>query len=70
MELVLGIDLGTSYFKFGVFDRSGELRGLTRIAVETNNGDGLLCELPTQRFWAPTPIEKMSTDVGSPNIKS
>ena len=51
MELVLGIDLGTSYFKLGVFDRSGELRGLTRVAVETNNGDGLLCELPTQRFW-------------------
>ena len=51
MELVLGIDLGTSYFKHGVFDRSGELRGLTRVAVETNNGDGLLCELPTQRFW-------------------
>ena len=51
MELVLGIDLGTSYFKLGVFDRSGELRGLTRVAVETNNGDGSLCELPIDRFW-------------------
>jgi sugar (pentulose or hexulose) kinase len=33
MEYVLGIDLGTSYFKIGIIDTSGKLRGLGRIAV-------------------------------------
>ena len=51
MELVLGIDLGTSYFKLGVFDRSGKLHGLGRVPVKTDNVDGTRCELPAERFW-------------------
>ena len=51
MELVLGIDLGTSFFKLGLFDRNGKLRGLGRVAVKTDNIDGARCELPAERFW-------------------
>ena len=36
MEYILGIDLGTSYFKLGLFDKDGNLRGLGRVAVEKN----------------------------------
>ena len=40
MDLLLGIDLGTSYFKLALFDRSLVLRGLGRIAVPTReDGD-------------------------------
>ncbi|MCD4825431.1 MAG: hypothetical protein K8S55_12610 [Phycisphaerae bacterium] len=52
MELILGIDLGTSYFKLGLFDRAGKLHGLGKVPVQTDNGDGSLCELPVERFWA------------------
>lgn len=52
MEIVLGVDLGTSYFKLGLFDCDGKLHGLGRVAVETDKGDGTRCELPTERFWA------------------
>ena len=52
MELVLGIDLGTSYFKLGLFDRDGQLRGLGRVAVEAETEPGGRCELPVERFWA------------------
>ena len=52
MDVVLGIDLGTSYFKLGLFDRDGELRGLGRVPVEAETGDGTRCELPVGRFWA------------------
>ena len=52
MQLVLGIDLGTSYFKLGLFDREGELRGLGRVAVAPDVGDGSRCELPVERFWS------------------
>jgi sugar (pentulose or hexulose) kinase len=49
--LVLGIDLGTSYFKAGLFDRSGRLRGLGRAEVLKDvTADGR-CELPVERFW-------------------
>jgi len=51
MDLVLGIDLGTSYFKLGLFDRRGELRGLGRSPVRVAAGDGALCELPVEAFW-------------------
>ena len=51
MRFVLGIDLGTSYFKLGLFNKLGHLQGLGRVAVQTNKGDGSLCELPTDRFW-------------------
>ena len=49
-SLVLGIDLGTSYFKLGLFDREGALCGLGRVPVGKETGDGR-CELPVERFW-------------------
>ncbi len=50
-EWVVGIDLGTTYFKIGLFDRDGRLTGLGRVAVETDGGsNGLKCELPIKRF--------------------
>jgi len=33
MRLLLGLDLGTSYFKVGLFSPEGELRGLGRVRV-------------------------------------
>ena len=52
MELFLGIDLGTSYFKAGLFDTNGVLRGLGRKFVEKDTGDGVKCELPVDYFWS------------------
>ena len=52
MELFLGIDLGTSYFKAGLFDTNGKLRGLGRKFVEKDTGDGDKCELPVDYFWS------------------
>ncbi|MGI8783868.1 MAG: FGGY-family carbohydrate kinase [Acidobacteriota bacterium] len=51
MEVVLGIDLGTSYFKLALVDRAGTLRGLGRVFVPKDEGDGTRCELPVERFW-------------------
>jgi len=51
MKFVLGIDLGTSYFKLGLFNKDGNLCGLGRAAVDSDAGDSSLCELPTERFW-------------------
>ena len=51
MRLVLGIDLGTSYFKLAVFDETGRLRGLARLAVPKQTGDAGRCELPVVDFW-------------------
>lgn len=51
MGFYLGIDLGTSYFKAGVFDRQGNLVGLGRCAV-TKQMDGVICELPVADFWS------------------
>jgi len=51
MDLVLGIDLGTSYFKLGLFDRAGQLRGLGRVLVEKNTEQGR-CELAVDSFWS------------------
>ncbi len=51
MEVVLGIDLGTSYFKFGIFDRTGRLLGLGRVAPEIYRNDRNRRELPVERFW-------------------
>ena len=50
MKYILGIDLGTSYFKFGIFDQELNLKGLGRIAVQTDTGKGDLCELLSERF--------------------
>ncbi|NLP11619.1 hypothetical protein GX408_14575 [bacterium] len=51
MDLVLGVDLGTSYFKLGLFDAQGRLCGLSRAKVTKDNGDGTRAELPVDRFW-------------------
>ncbi|MBN2456649.1 MAG: hypothetical protein JXB29_08980 [Sedimentisphaerales bacterium] len=51
MELVLGIDLGTSYFKLGLFDRTGKQCGLGRVFVPKDTPDKNRSELPTDRFW-------------------
>ena len=50
MRYILGIDLGTSYFKFGIYDENLSLKGLSRVAVKTNKGDGNLCQLAAERF--------------------
>ncbi len=50
MKYILGIDLGTSYFKFGLFDEILELKGLGRVKVEKDTGNGELCEVPVGRF--------------------
>ena len=51
MALLLGIDLGTSYFKVGLFDPAGALRGLGRVRVETLSPAPGRCELPVEVFW-------------------
>jgi len=51
MGYYLGIDLGTSYFKAGVFDENGKLKGLGRQVVRKRTGDGTICELPISLFW-------------------
>ncbi len=50
MKYILGIDLGTSYFKFGLYDENLNLKGLGRVTVEKDTGSGDLCELPSERF--------------------
>ncbi len=50
-QLVLGIDLGTSYFKAGLFDRQGHLRGLGRVQVQTDSPGSGQYDLPVERFW-------------------
>ena len=52
MSLLLGIDLGTSYFKVGLFDPAGTLRGLGRVRVETLSPAPGRRELPVATFWA------------------
>lgn len=50
-NLFLGIDLGTSYFKLGLFDPSLGLRGLGRVAVP-NTGDRVTTsEVTADDFW-------------------
>lgn len=51
MELLLGIDFGTSYFKIGLFDRSGSLLGLARLKVEISSRHAGWAELETGKFW-------------------
>ena len=46
----LGIDLGTSYFKAGIFDETGHLKGLGRQFVHKIS-DEIFCELPLDIFW-------------------
>jgi len=49
MDVVLGIDLGTSYFKLGLFDREGKLCGLGRCFVPIQSA-GTRQELPVEDF--------------------
>jgi len=51
MNLLLGIDLGTSYFKVGLFDQAGTLKGLGRVAVPKQTPARGRCELPVEDFW-------------------
>lgn len=51
MSYFLGIDLGTSYFKAGVFDEDGNLLGMGRRFVEKNSPNGDTCELLVAVFW-------------------
>lgn len=51
MGFYLGIDLGTSYFKAGIFDEQGNLAGLGRCLVIKQTDDGKICELPIADFW-------------------
>ena len=51
MGFYLGIDLGTSYFKAGIFDEQGTLAGLGRCFVDKQTDDGGICELPIADFW-------------------
>lgn len=50
MRFFLGIDLGTSYFKVGLFDEHGKLHGLGRRAL-LKNSDGAVCEVEIPVFW-------------------
>ncbi|MCX6950607.1 MAG: FGGY-family carbohydrate kinase, partial [Verrucomicrobia bacterium] len=52
MTLLLGIDLGTSYFKVGLFDVAGTLRGLAREPVNKTVPAPGRCELAVEDFWA------------------
>jgi sugar (pentulose or hexulose) kinase len=49
--LVLGIDLGTTYFKAALYSRDGRLRGLGRAEVTKVTGEEGICELPPEHFW-------------------
>ena len=51
MSLLLGIDLGTSYFKVGLFDDAGQLKGLGRVAVPKTAPAPGQCELAVEDFW-------------------
>lgn len=51
MGFYLGIDLGTSYFKAGIFDEQGTLVGLGRCFVDKQTEEGEICELPIADFW-------------------
>jgi sugar (pentulose or hexulose) kinase len=52
MPLLLGIDLGTSYFKVGLFECDGTLKGLGRVRVDKDSPQVGWLELPVDRFWA------------------
>lgn len=51
MKLLLGIDLGTSYFKLGLFDSVGVLKGLGRVAVDPETPAPGRFELSVAAFW-------------------
>jgi sugar (pentulose or hexulose) kinase len=51
MRYLLGIDLGTSYFKAAIFDGNGQMLGLGREAVDKVENRPGQCELPLESFW-------------------
>ncbi len=51
MSLLLGIDLGTSYFKVGLFDEAGSIRGLGRVAVDKVTPAAGWFEQSVEDFW-------------------
>lgn len=51
MRLLLGIDLGTSYFKVGLFEADGTLRGLARVGVRKSSPHPGWSELAIETFW-------------------
>ena len=52
MALLLGIDLGTSYLKAGVFESDGKLRGLGRVALGAVQPAPDRMEVAVADFWA------------------
>jgi xylulokinase len=50
--VILGVDLGTSYFKLALFDHQGELVGLATVGVDKDMGDGSRCEVASEQFWS------------------
>ena len=50
MNYLLGIDLGTSYFKFGVYGRDSTLKGLVRLPLVKDTDSEGTCEVPVKRF--------------------
>lgn len=67
MSRFLGIDLGTTYFKAGIWDDSGRQCGLGRAPVPKNTGGGR-CELPVEDFWKAirTAVTEALADAGIP----
>jgi sugar (pentulose or hexulose) kinase len=51
MTCVLVIDLGTSYFKAGLFDAEGIMRALARVAAPKSEPASGRCEMPVEEFW-------------------
>jgi sugar (pentulose or hexulose) kinase len=51
MKVVLGVDLGTTYFKCGIIDNTGNLTGLGRVAVPSRSPDRRRCELDVDDFY-------------------
>lgn len=51
MPLLLGMDLGSTYLKAGVFDEAGRLRGLGRCHVAARSDGGVQRECDLSVFW-------------------
>ena len=67
MSRYLGIDLGTTYFKAGVYDGEGRLCGLGRESVPKVSEDDR-CELPVSCFWKAVAgaVSQALSDAGIP----
>ncbi|MBN1554078.1 MAG: FGGY-family carbohydrate kinase [Phycisphaerae bacterium] len=52
MDVFLGIDLGTSYFKLGLFDEAGRLLGLGKVAAPVRSTEDQRREITVEDFWA------------------